>query len=128
MSRPVRLRLSRAKGFDLQAWSREVNGLAAVNCARPRQFGNPFTIAGARDAGFSGDDRYLAARCVDAFRVWLGPHWRENWDGDVSEHTRAALLAGLPALRGKNLACWCADGAPCHADVLLDLANGSLPR
>lgn len=25
-------------------------------------------------------------------------------------------------LRGKNLACWCKDG-PCHADVLLELAN-----
>jgi hypothetical protein len=26
-------------------------------------------------------------------------------------------------LGGKNLACWCAEGAACHADVLLDLAN-----
>ena len=27
-------------------------------------------------------------------------------------------------LRGKDLACWCPPGAPCHADVLLLLANG----
>ena len=26
-------------------------------------------------------------------------------------------------LRGKNLACWCPDGGPCHADVLLEIAN-----
>lgn len=26
-------------------------------------------------------------------------------------------------LRGKNLACWCPPGVPCHADVLLELAN-----
>jgi hypothetical protein len=26
-------------------------------------------------------------------------------------------------LAGKNLACWCKEGAPCHADVLLDMAN-----
>lgn len=26
-------------------------------------------------------------------------------------------------LRGKNLACWCKPGAPCHADVLLEIAN-----
>jgi hypothetical protein len=38
-------------------------------------------------------------------------------------------LSGLPDLRGKNLACWCPivdkDGnpVPCHADVLLELAN-----
>lgn len=27
-------------------------------------------------------------------------------------------------LRGHDLACWCALGQPCHADVLLELANG----
>jgi Domain of unknown function (DUF4326) len=27
-------------------------------------------------------------------------------------------------LRGKNLMCWCKIGKPCHADVLLDVANG----
>lgn len=26
-------------------------------------------------------------------------------------------------LRGKNLACWCRLDQPCHADVLLELAN-----
>lgn len=26
-------------------------------------------------------------------------------------------------LCGKNLACWCAFDAPCHADVLLEIAN-----
>ena len=29
----------------------------------------------------------------------------------------------LVPLRGKNLACWCPLNQPCHADVLLDLAN-----
>jgi len=27
------------------------------------------------------------------------------------------------ALRGKNLACWCPLDGPCHAEVLLDIAN-----
>ncbi len=26
-------------------------------------------------------------------------------------------------LRGRSLACWCKPGAPCHADVLLEVAN-----
>lgn len=30
----------------------------------------------------------------------------------------------LTLLRGKNLACWCKLGLPCHADGLLRLANG----
>jgi hypothetical protein len=32
------------------------------------------------------------------------------------------LMAALPELRGKDLACWCAP-LPCHGDVLLRLAN-----
>lgn len=27
------------------------------------------------------------------------------------------------SLKGKNLACWCKHGTPCHADVLLKIAN-----
>lgn len=35
------------------------------------------------------------------------------------------LMAAISELRGKDLACWCKPDAPsCHADVLLDLANG----
>lgn len=30
-------------------------------------------------------------------------------------------------LAGKNLACWCAEDQPCHADVLLEIANGDQP-
>ena len=30
-------------------------------------------------------------------------------------------------LRGKDLACWCPLDQPCHADVLLELANQSAP-
>jgi hypothetical protein len=29
----------------------------------------------------------------------------------------------LEELRGKNLACWCPLDKPCHADILLELAN-----
>lgn len=31
-------------------------------------------------------------------------------------------------LRGKNLACWCALDQPCHADVLLEIANEPQPN
>jgi len=26
-------------------------------------------------------------------------------------------------LRGRDVACWCAPGRPCHGDVLLEVAN-----
>jgi hypothetical protein len=95
----------------------------AVSVTRPGVFGNPFTPQGCREAGFTGTDAEIKQRCVDAFRVWLGPHWRENWDGPESEARRAELLRRLPELRGKDLACFCALDGPCHSDVLLEIAN-----
>jgi hypothetical protein len=124
MIQPVRLQLSRRKGFNLQAHSHSTNGLSAVNCARPSLWGNPFTIKGCREAGFVGTDAEIAARCVEAFRVWIDtPYWRENWAGEESERARNSVLKRLEELRGKNLSCWCGLDMPCHADVLLEIAN-----
>jgi hypothetical protein len=37
---------------------------------------------------------------------------------------RPDLVAAARAeLRGRTLACWCRPGDPCHADVLLEMAN-----
>lgn len=125
--RPGRLQLSRKKGFNLQTLSLATNGLPAVNCARPSKFGNPFTIAGCRDAGFIGGDKVIAARCVEAFRVWIDtPYWRNNWQGPESERRRDAIFSGLSDLRAKNLSCFCKRDAPCHCDVLLEIANRPL--
>lgn len=41
----------------------------------------------------------------------------------MSNADRAFYFDKLKELRGKNLACWCQPGTPCHADVLLELAN-----
>jgi hypothetical protein len=41
-----------------------------------------------------------------------------NWLLQQSE-----LMAAMAELRGKNLVCWCAPDR-CHAEVLLELANG----
>jgi Domain of unknown function (DUF4326) len=39
------------------------------------------------------------------------------------EDSAEDLLTGLTELYGKDLCCWCALDAPCHADVLLEIAN-----
>ena len=120
MTNPVRLQLSRKKGFNLQAWSHEVNGLPAVMVTRSTRWGNPFRI---------GEPVSLpqAAR-------W---GWRLHFpdvvcaDQDIAVRKFAACVAlddaMHPAIRrelgGKNLFCWCALGTPCHADVLLEIAN-----
>ena len=46
----------------------------------------------------------------------------------MSNADRAFYLDKVAELRGKNLACWCRPGAPCHADVLLELANAPSAR
>jgi hypothetical protein len=33
------------------------------------------------------------------------------------------LIAQLPELRGRDLACYCKPDQPCHVDVLLEYAN-----
>ena len=112
---PARIQLSRAKG-----WRMPPN---TVKVDRSTKWGNPFTVAGCREAGYLGTDAEIAARCVEAFRVWLGPLWRNNWQGPDSEAARSAILDNIADLRGKNLACWCPPGSPCHADILLEIAN-----
>jgi hypothetical protein len=121
---PVRMQLSRRKGFSLQAHSRAVNGLPAINVARPSKWGNPWAIKGAREAGYSSNETELATWCARLFREWISGDQRSTtrllMDG---EERVTALRAALPTIRGKNLACWCPLDGPCHADVLLDLAN-----
>jgi len=83
-----------------------------VKVTRPGPWGNPFRIGDAvhRGPAFSGKDELVrdAAHAVRLFRASL---WNLK---DV---------ARLAVLRGKNLACFCPLDQPCHADVLLDLAN-----
>jgi len=46
----------------------------------------------------------------------------EDWRTSMVKR-RERLLARLPSLHGRDLACWCPLDQPCHADVLLELAN-----
>lgn len=98
---PKRIQLSRRKG-----WRMPEN---TVKVSRPTVFGNPFKIT---------DDRG-PREVVMAFRTWL---LVQGCDAGIA-YEKAAILSALPSLRGKDLACWCKPGEPCHADVLIELAN-----
>lgn len=121
---PVRLQLSRRSGFILGRLSLETNGLHVVKVTRPGPFGNPFSREAAIESGYATEATWQAF-VVECFRDWLGPSQsgRDWWQGPQSDNRRQRIIDGLPTLRGKNLACWCKPGAPCHADVLLELAN-----
>jgi hypothetical protein len=146
--KPVRLQLSRKRGFDLQALSQATNGLPAVNVARPSRWGNPFDFRKsdfcwlALSYGCRGDRLGRQAASVLAFREWTSPqaHGKKLvrmergvrlGNDEKSAQIGPSIIVGPPPrldaicceLAGKNLACWCKPGEPCHADVLLDLAN-----
>lgn len=109
-----RIRLQRKKGWRLPA--------GAVKVDRTTTLGNPFVTGGPNHLGW-GEVRD-AAHAVWLYRTWLTtPHRSVLYEAD--RHRK--VLERLPALAGKDLACWCTPGAACHADVLLDLANRTAP-
>jgi hypothetical protein len=111
MAKPIRIQRSRAPGSRLHA----SNGLDIVCISRPSKWGNPFSVA-LGSARTAEEKRRLRARSVAEFeRALLGGGSRAL-GFDVDDVRRE--------LRGKNLACWCPLDEPCHADVLLKVANG----
>lgn len=121
MTTPVRIQRKRTKGFDMQAASRAINGLPAVYVGRPTMWGNPFTSLNDSDE-MGAVTRYRkmlverpSLQHHQLLKIARGMNGRGvGYFGDIR--------ARIGELRGKNLACWCA-GSPCHADVLLELAN-----
>lgn len=103
MNKPVRVQLSRTKG-----WRMPPN---TVSVARPGKWGNTYVVGS-----------HTAEDAVARYRADLlaGTLKRGHDDGPFS------VADAIRDLRGKNLACWC-KGSPCHADVLLELANAPQP-
>jgi hypothetical protein len=71
----------------------------AVYVGRPTRWGNPFKVS-----------VYGLEESLRLFRKYLEARLRVEPDF-------------LEPLRGKDLACWCPLDRPCHADILLELAN-----
>lgn len=118
---PVRLQLSRRAGFNLQELSQATNGLPAVKVARPTKWGNPFRVMNDDAEGAVRRFRKLFENRPTKLR-----HMILSICSGRPGFGEGALLdmkLALPELRGRNLACFCALSAPCHADVLLELAN-----
>lgn len=116
---PKRIQLRRTKGWRLPE--------GAVSVARPTTWGNPFTTAKAIESGYAKPGT-AGAFVVAVFREWLTPAPNSDnwWMGPESDAKKAAMRRDLAELRGKHLACWCPLDQPCHADVLLELANQPL--
>ncbi len=93
---PVRVQYSRARGW------RKPPGTVLV--ARGTRWGNPFLLG--------EDGTANRERAVQEFRNAL-----------VEGRLEITVEEVQRQLRGQNLGCWCPLDRPCHADVLLEVAN-----
>lgn len=78
---------------------------------------NPFKAGETKILRAEDDSRIIcspsnAQEAVDHFRWFMGQGSRAQ--------------AAKSRLAGKNLMCWCPLDQPCHADVLLEIANGDV--
>lgn len=123
---PLRIQRKRTKGWRIPG--------GAVSVTRLGRFGNPFRIghhykrgvhAGIPRMGlqfiyieaYEGyqDETYTTIKTAAEAVEWF--EWYcTTFNADRIKEIQANL-------RGKDLACFCKEGAPCHADALLRLAN-----
>ena len=118
---PDRIQRKRTKG-----WRMPPN---TVCVTRPGKWGNPFYIINEEGWPWITDSRDPSMPVLNSeVAKLLGVEkvgWREAQLGIV-ELFRTQCVDNLPdlaPLRGKNLACFCKPTHPCHADVLLKIAN-----
>ena len=117
---PNRIQRKRVKG-----WKMPPN---TVYVGRPTKWGNPFSIMqaiadAARDLNTMDleykDPIYDSANDVNNYSRAILIQKYKNY---LTDHPNLVYEA-KQKLRGKNLACWCKEGEPCHADILLEIAN-----
>ena len=114
--KPVRVQLRRTKGWRMPPNTAKVD--------RSTKWGNPMSVGWMEQTvTFCGIDGLQARVFIDPdnamaiYHLWMAGE-ELQWMPTPAERPDPAEL------RGKNLACWCPLDQPCHADVLLSLANG----
>lgn len=106
----------------------------AVIVARPSRWGNPWRVARSDDQWAIvtldpeiGDYTVEYADTRDAARASAVAIFRAVLTTPFTADERSPYPSDneiRTALRGHDLACWCKTSDPCHADVLLEIANG----
>ena len=99
---PIRVQLSRKKGWRLPP--------NTVSVARPHRWGNPHHIGMCPVCGVEHTRDEAIAELLAEF-----------------QDNKGLQTQAWAQLKGKNLACWCKLDEPCHADVLLGIANRDAP-
>lgn len=108
----TRIQRKRTKGWKMPE--------GTIYVGRPTKWGNPYkvgdTVKNLMGKEFIIEDTQEAVNCYkNLFLIRLNP-------GFIFGQS-LMLHADLSELKGKDLACWCRLDKPCHADILLELAN-----
>jgi len=114
---PERIQRKRTKGWRMPK--------GVIYVGRGSRWGNPFAI-GERplpdlQRRYRLETVESAEQAVDLFRR----HLINTINHQIED---GSTLQVLLELRGKDLACWCPLDQPCHADVLLELANTPMSK
>lgn len=104
---PKRIQRKRTAGWRMPE--------GAVYVGRPGKFGNPYK----KSETSCIDGSVFNFECALWIIVMGGGR---KIPSDRYEHMKR-IVDSLEELRGKDLACWCRLDEPCHADVLLEMAN-----
>ena len=75
------------------------NGLPIIYVGRPTKWGNPVKVTDEIDQ-------------EKAVIMYITSYLSQSY-----------IEAAKRELRGKNLSCWCKEGTPCHANILIEIAN-----
>ncbi len=112
MSEPIRIQRKRTKG-----WRMPEN---TVSVTRPGKWGNPFVV------NMVVPDEWISKLDKDDHFHFMKFEcgYIDNAENAIMLFRKYAVpMLDLSTLKGKNLACFCSLDKPCHADVLLELAN-----
>jgi hypothetical protein len=88
-----------------------------IYVGRPSKWGNPYKVQPRWWTNHLGEAPFGPTEAVRAFRAHL-----------LQMLTDPETRKLLAELRGHDLACWCRLDQPCHADILLELANRPLAQ
>lgn len=131
MTAPKRIQLRRTRGWRMPE--------GALKVARPSRWGNPYRVGdeitvsvtglahGAVVGEYDPDDLRRFGITVDARAMTQQEAvdlYREDLEGALDDPDWWYRNgAAFKFLRGHDLACFCPLDVPCHADVLIELAN-----
>lgn len=122
---PERIQRKRTAGWRMPE--------GAIYVGRPTKWGNLWMID--KSSGlvvgpgrfYSHDPSASQGLAVALYRDWLRLGNQSSVLSGTRDYaiTRQIILDGIADLSGRDLVCWCPLDQPCHADVLLEIANST---